>query len=508
MGEGPWAEAVHGDHNDLERLAETGDARVLASLAEALNCDRWDWRLRAIEAASSMPKEQSTQLLKVAAQDPDQRVASQARSGISAPTPRRPERKQRKAPAPVHREAEVDAAASAPEHAEAPSARREVRPSREEITTAQAVAMLRSAEPGERARGAAEAARMRHTESVPQLIELLRDAVAEVKVAALSALVSLGDKRALMPALALTSDRNATVRNAAVTASKALNAFEFFRDGLSDKDAGVRKAALENLGKLGDERAIPLLKDFLTDEPAWRDAAATALGKLGHSKWDVWVNGDRDDFFRLAKSGDKEATQILVKAAASPSAEIRKAAAEALGFVEAATAFPVLLKLLSDRYEFASISAIASLGQLGDRRAVPALVDMLSDMNWLKRTSAAMALGRINSPDSVGPLIATLRDDTGAVRREVVTALGRSMSPVAVEPLVPALYDAEEDVRNAAKDSLKKLSEGLGATHKAEVNRALWALMEASNYYRAKKEGGKAAMPQSYRDSFKQPGRR
>lgn len=136
-----------------------------------------------------------------------------------------------------------------------------------------AIGELTNMAPGERA-GA-----------VPQLITLLGDADAWVRMAAARALGELRDERALTRLVATLSDENWRVRELAVWAlsemkdDRAVNAL--CNVLLSDVQVEVRRGAAEALGEIASADALPSLKQALNDtEPSVSSKAAWAISEI------------------------------------------------------------------------------------------------------------------------------------------------------------------------------------------------------------------------------------
>jgi hypothetical protein len=90
--------------------------------------------------------------------------------------------------------------------------------------------------------------------------------------------------------------------------------------------------------------------------------------------------------------------------------------------------------------------------------AVEPLVRELDNASANVRSAAAAALGALGIRTAVEPLIQVLRDDADSVvRTEAARALGALGDSQAVEPLIDALADAHDDVRVAASDALTAL---------------------------------------------------
>jgi HEAT repeat protein len=121
--------------------------------------------------------------------------------------------------------------------------------------------------------------------AVPDLITLLGDSDAWVRMAAARALGELRDERALTKLVATLSDENWRVRELAVWAlsemkdDRAVNAL--CNVLLSDTRVEVRRAAAEALGEIASAAALPSLKLALNDaEPSVGAKAAWAISEI------------------------------------------------------------------------------------------------------------------------------------------------------------------------------------------------------------------------------------
>jgi HEAT repeat protein len=177
----------------------------------------------------------------------------------------------------------------------------------------------------------------------------------------------------------------------------------------------------------------------------------------------------------LGQIGDGRATEPLAALLQDGSEPVRYAAAMALSTFRDARALEPLVVLLNQRLTGCA-SVATALGELGDARAVGPLVNALEIQTECTprcpnpyeynqayeslRQAAAEALGRLGQP-AVGPLIKSLGEDRGdgreMDRHAAVEALVRIGQP-ALEPLAAALQDSHTD-HQAVAEALAKLGQ-------------------------------------------------
>lgn len=212
---------------------------------------------------------------------------------------------------------------------------------------------------------------------------------------------------------------------------------------LKAKSAADRRAAVVALGKLGGPSAVAPLVDCLEDKDrSVARAAAESLGKIG-----------------------LPALRPLTERLHHTSAEVRRAAVQALGQLRDKQAIQPLIASLEDREGLVRGEAAGALGVLGDPEAIEPLVVCLRDEVVAVRIASASALGKLGDKRAVGGLIACLRDSEPAPRAAAVEALGRLGDPAAVGSLIPCLRDEEFAVRRAAVDALGKLGDKKAVRH-------------------------------------------
>ena len=320
-------------------------------------------------------------------------------------------------------------------------------------------------------------------------LELLLDDLAaddpDSRAAAAEALGFLGNRAAIGPLLdVILYDDNDRVRRAAANALNRLDqpgATDVLLDTLAVDDPTVRKAAAEALGFLRNRATIKPLADvtLFDDDDRVRRAAADSLNEFHR---DIYQD---------------PALEHLLDALANSDAPVRKAAAEALGFlgnraavgplldvilyddndsVRRAAAntlneiFPDgalghLLDTLTDEDPTARRAAARALGSLGNRSALHPLADVaLYDGDETVRRAAAEALVKLDRARATEILIQALADEDSTVRRAAAQALGSLGNRSALHPLADvALYDGDETVRQTAAEALAKLDRARAA---------------------------------------------
>ena len=89
-------------------------------------------------------------------------------------------------------------------------------------------------------------------------------------------------------------------------------ALEKLTELLGGDDEEARQNVIEAFGQMGDKRAIDTLVPVLTTpQGELRRGAARALKRLGESELAAKVNGDSEDFLRLAETGDRRLREGL-----------------------------------------------------------------------------------------------------------------------------------------------------------------------------------------------------
>lgn len=208
---------------------------------------------------------------------------------------------------------------------------------------------------------------------------------------------------------------------------------------LKDADPGVRRAAAESLGRIGDARAVEPLSALLSDGNVdVRRSAVEALGELD----------------------DPKAIPALGKATGDANPAVRREAAEALLSFDEPAATEPLIKLLGDADPKVRVIAMEGLSHRGDRRALAPLAKLVKDPNVEVRARAVRALSRFRDPAAQEALVTALKDENADVRTAAAAGLGEMDLKTAPAALLEATKDPSSEVRQQAAESLGEIHDG------------------------------------------------
>jgi HEAT repeat protein len=240
--------------------------------------------------------------------------------------------------------------------------------------------------------------------AIGPLMARLEDAAWEDRRGPTDALIQLGEP-AVQPLIEALQNEDSGVRHSAAYAlgrieeAKETEAGEAVKELLTDANESVRAAAARSLGLLGVTEAVPLLIERLHDVPAVRANASSALAMFGD-----------------------EAIPALAEALQDEDADVRAAAAEALGASKSADAVTPLIDALSDEAESVRLPVARGLARLGDL-AVPILVERLADEETGMQIALSAILGQIGNQDAVPALYPLLGHENETVRLTAAAAL-------------------------------------------------------------------------------------
>ena len=221
-----------------------------------------------------------------------------------------------------------------------------------------------------------------------------------------------------------------------IGSAKALPALLSIVRDVRNEDEDVRGAALRAVGRMRDARAVPFLIEALGYPETW---LPPRIGEI------------------LVSIGEPAIPWLQAELKESHSEHVRMWVAEILGWLNAASAAPVLMEALSDINPEVRARAAAALGRIRDDRAVHRLLELLiSDPVPFVRVKVSQALGTIGHPAVIDYLITTLKDPEWWVRMRAVEALEK-LGDKAVAALLPALEDEDGEVRKRAAMALERI---------------------------------------------------
>jgi HEAT repeat protein len=274
------------------------------------------------------------------------------------------------------------------------------------------------------------------------LAEALDDEAIESAAAAATALGEIGGREALAPLLRAL-DHDEVVAHAAADALGRLGARHYDEvrvlvasRGLSGADAPYLCRVLGACGRAEDG---PLLRQTLgADAAPVRRAAADALAQLPPS-------GDIDE--------------ALTFALADESADVRAAAARALGAHQAVDAAEALAKVALESEPLVRSAAARALGHVATAHpsALPSLRRVADAGDAAAGVPALEALAKLDAREDDARFLAALESPDGETVKAAARALGlrastapAQMRAAATESLARALVDARWDVRRQA----------------------------------------------------------
>lgn len=264
-------------------------------------------------------------------------------------------------------------------------------------------------------------------------------------------------------------------RSTAAAQVKMREALQLFKesqviDGLLElfdkRDVSLTEALLWVSVVTRDARFIPLLIEAYTDERT-SDAALFALKSfsrealheiiLRYSSLDE--NGKSGLCILIAECGYSGFNDVIREALHDPSAQVRKAAAMAVGKLGLITLIPDLILLIDDSDTHVFASAVTSLQSLAmiSRSEIAAEVGRLCSSKMLHhRKAAALLLAALGEKDR---LLLLIKDEDPQIRKTAVAAVGTSRVETSGSILVLALADEDPDVRIAVADALGNLQD-------------------------------------------------
>ena len=207
---------------------------------------------------------------------------------------------------------------------------------------------------------------------------------------------------------------------------------------LYSADFGERIRGINGLRQIEAEKAFEMIKPLITDKNVRvRYAAVSQLDTLGHIDREKSLELLRDRLFN------------------DPEADVKAAAADAIGGLKLTEAFPDLAQVYQESSDWLiQFSIIATLGEFGDPRGLDLLKDALNSDNNLLQTAAISALGELGNVDAIPLLLEFVDNPDWQIRHRLAQALGRLGGSQVNETLKKLAQDEFDPVAQEAKNYL------------------------------------------------------
>ncbi len=245
-------------------------------------------------------------------------------------------------------------------------------------------------------------------------------------------------------------------------------------DATLHQDPQIRKAAIQELGTIQDNKLIPTYKTIFSRTDEVPDLAYTAIVAVG-------------TLCKPQFQPNPELVPVLQLATRNNNAQVRMHAAKLLGRLQSEAAIVDLVKLLADSNGFVRSTAIDAIDRIG-LPAVDTLLNILHssgrsiipdedngysdqyrfiasayiDEPWKKKfrlraqSAAIDTLGRLRAESAVLPLIQLLRNEDlkGAARAALIAMRG-----LAVPALIEALQTSELPIQIESANALSSIGD-------------------------------------------------
>jgi len=237
----------------------------------------------------------------------------------------------------------------------------------------------------------------------------------DVRIAALDALVKIGEPEVIPEIAKLADDSEARIRervmlNLSYFRTRKKEVEPTLTKGLKDKDENVRRQALESLNKLNMLPPITELKALLNDSSV--DISSLAADMLYRKREEEGADrlileglktenvGVLRHLIRAAGELElREAVERLIELTKSDQMVVRDEAARALGNIRDPRAEDALISLLDDDYTDVTETAVEALQKIGGLKAIDHLITMLEHRDDEVRMKALKALDAMQCRD-------------------------------------------------------------------------------------------------------------
>jgi HEAT repeat protein len=263
-------------------------------------------------------------------------------------------------------------------------------------------------------------------------------------------------------------DQNMDVRRAASRAIEMIppsivpQCIEALLPMLENTNFVLRKGAALSLTSLGwtsqtaEHRALfQIALGNFDDVEADPDSVEPLLNALKTGALAVQVDAARALEKLQKKIQDPRIVGALLQALKDSEANLRAAAASALGNSNDEKRINPLLKAFNDPAALVRAAAAAAIGKTGRAEFLKNFSPLLKDESFEVREAAVSELTKINSPEALDLIMSALKDRDADVRKRAVESLGKLRDPRSLGALISTLIDPESVVRHGAANVLQ-----------------------------------------------------
>ncbi len=230
------------------------------------------------------------------------------------------------------------------------------------------------------------------------------------------------------------------------------------------RDVKLTEALLWNSTMTRDARFIPLLIEAYADERT-ANCALSALKSFGHEALHEFISryssldesGRRGLCILIAECGYAGFNDVIQEALHDPSAQVRNAAALAVGKLGLITLIPELIALIDDsdvQVYAAAVAGLQSLVLISRSLILDQVMLFCSSKVPQHRKAAASLLASLGERER---LLLLIKDEDPQVRKTAAAAIGDNRIEFSGSMLVLALADEDPDVRIAVAEALGNL---------------------------------------------------
>ena len=238
---------------------------------------------------------------------------------------------------------------------------------------------------------------------------------------------------------------------------------------LKDENAGVRRAAAQSLGQLGDIRAVPPLIAVLADSDGEVRSAAVdaladledprAIGPIAGLLKDPVTDVKRNALGALSHWEQGVPTAPVVALLDDGDADVRHQAVDLLEHLHARSAGSAIARLIHDPSADVRTAVVQALGNLREQSGIAAITEALGDPNADVRQAALGALNDLRAPIAEATLLNLMKDQNADVRQRAAELAGERSVVAAIPQLRRLIDDPRSDVREAATEALGHLAD-------------------------------------------------